>query len=393
MRVVKVIHGFPPDYMAGSEVYSYHLVKELKNRGIETYVFTRVENEFDESYKIYDEIYDGIDVRRVNKPKRDYLYEDKFYDKNMDMLFREYLLEVKPDIVHIGHLSHLSTNIVNIIKEYKIPMVYTIHDFWLYCIRGQMINYSGDICPEPSIKNCTICSNYMVTRRAVEESFRSMGRVIDSIDIFISPSYTLKDFFISQGVNCDRIKYLKYGFDRDKIRYRRREFTKESKLRFGFMGRVIPTKGIKLLVDTFRELRGETLYIYGAIGVQKRFLESDNIIFKGSYDNNTIDEVLNSIDILIVPSTWYENSPLVIQEAFLAGVPVITSEIGGMAELVKDGVNGFTFRVGDSKDLTRVISMVAENPTILNALESSRDDVVDIADDVSKIIEIYRGLL
>ncbi len=126
-----------------------------------------------------------------------------------------------------------------------------------------------------------------------------MGRVIDSIDIFISPSYTLKDFFISQGVNCDRIKYLKYGFDRDKIRYRRREFTKESKLRFGFMGRVIPTKGIKLLVDTFRELRGETLYIYGAIGVQKRFLESDNIIFKGSYDNNTIDEVLNSIDILI----------------------------------------------------------------------------------------------
>ncbi len=103
------------------------------------------------------------------------------------------------------------------------------------------------------------------------------------------------------------------------------------------MGELYPTKGIKLLVDTFRELRGETLYIYGAIGVQKRFLESDNIIFKGSYDNNTIDEVLNSIDILIVPSTWYENSPLVIQEAFLAGVPVITSEIGGMAELVKDG--------------------------------------------------------
>ncbi len=57
------------------------------------------------------------------------------------------------------------------------------------------------------------------------------------------------------------------------------------------------------------------------------------------------------------------------------------------------GLNGFTFRVGDSRDLTRVISMVAENPTILNALESSRDDVVDIADDVSKIIEIYRGLL
>ncbi len=84
------------------------------------------------------------------------------------------------------------------------------------------------------------------------------------------------------------------------------------------MGRVIPTKGIKLLVDTFRELRGETLYIYGAIGVQKRFLESDNIIFKGSYDNNTIDEVLNSIDILIVPSTWYENSPRCNSRGILA---------------------------------------------------------------------------
>ena len=393
MRILKVIHGFPPDYMAGSEVYSYHLVKELINQNIETFVFTRVENEFDDNYKTYREKHENIDILRVNKPKKDYLYEDKFYDKSIDKIFEDYLIEVKPNIVHIGHLSHLSTNIISVIKEHNIPIVYTIHDFWLYCVKGQMINQKGEICSNPSISNCLACSNYVVDEEKVKESFRHMKKMIDLIDIFISPSHTLRDFFIEQGIDSDRVKYLKYGFNNKKIIYNKKKFTIESKINFGFMGRVIPTKGIKVLVDTFKELPSQKLSIYGGIGVQKRFLETENIIFKGGYDNNTINDVLNDIDVLIVPSTWYENAPLVIQEAFLAGVPVITSNIGGMSELVEDRINGFTFEVGDSKALKRLIEKISNNPILLNHLKSSRDSVVDIEDDVKEIVEIYKRLV
>ncbi len=393
MKVLKVIHGFPPDYMAGSEVYSYHLVKELLNQGVETLVFTRVENEFDENYKVYDEKFENINLLRVNKPKRDYLYEDKFYDKNMDKIFKKYLEQIEPDIVHFGHLSHLSTNLIKIVKELNTPIVYTIHDFWLFCVKGQMINENAEICQNPSVENCTQCSNYVVDSNKVKQSFNHMKEIIDLVDVFISPSHTLKDFFIQQGVDSHKIRYLKYGFNTEKIAYNKKVFKQDSKINFGFMGRVIPTKGIKVLVETFKNLPDENLSIYGNIGVQKRFLETNNIVFKGAYDNNTINKVLSDIDVLIVPSLWYENAPLVIQEAFLAGVPVITSNIGGMAELVKDGINGFTFEVGDSKDLTSLIKKISDNPPILNNLQNSRDTVVDIKDDAKEIIKIYEELL
>ena len=393
MKILKVIHGFPPDYMAGSEVYSYHLVKELINQNIDTYVFTRVENEFDENYKVYNEKYENIAIRRVNKPKRDYLYSDKFYDEEMDTLFKAYLQEVNPDVVHFGHLSHLSTNLIKIVKDFNIPIVYTIHDFWLFCVKGQMINQNGVICEKPSIENCTKCSNYVVTRDEVGASTEHMREMIDMIDVFISPSHTLRDFFITQGVDDKKIKYLKYGFNTQKIQYNKKVFTSNSKINFGFMGRVIPTKGVQVLVDTFKRLPNEKLSIYGGIGVQKRFLETENICFKGSYDNNTINQVLEDIDVLIVPSIWYENAPLVIQEAFLAGIPVITSNIGGMSELVEDGVSGFTFEVGNSQDLEKIIRKISDNPTLLNELKNVRNSVVDIEDDVKEIINIYEGLL
>ncbi len=395
MKILKVIHGFPPDYMAGSEVYSYHLTKELRrSQNVDVSVFTRVENEFDEAYKVYDENIDGIRIRRVNKPKRDYLYEEKFFDNAIDTLFEKYLSQVKPDIVHIGHLSHLSTNIVHIAKSYGIPVVYTIHDFWLFCVKGQMINYKGDICESPSTERCMVCSgNFMVSRQAVENVFAHMRRVIDMIDIFTSPSHTLKNFFIKQGVLENKIKYLKYGFDKTKIKYKKRVFDKNSKIRFGFMGRVIPTKGIRVLVEAFEDLTDEKLHIYGSIGSQKRFLERENIVFEDAYDNDDIDAVLQNIDLLIVPSIWYENSPLVIQEAFLAGVGVVTSDIGGMAELVEDGMNGFTFKAGDSEDLKRVLLKITNDPTVLNTLQTSRNAVVDIKEDARKMLELYESLL
>jgi glycosyltransferase involved in cell wall biosynthesis len=393
MKILKVIHGFPPDYMAGSEVYSYHLVKELINQDVETFVFTRVENEFEENYKVYNEVFENINIQRINKPKKDYLYEDKFYDENVDKLFTEYLVSVKPDIVHFGHLSHLSTNLIKIVKGFNIPIVYTIHDFWLFCVKGQMINQYGEICKTPSLENCLNCSNYVVSKSKIEESTKHMKSIVNMVDVFISPSHTLKKFFISQGIDEDKIRYLKYGFNTHKIIYNKKVFEKKSKINYGFIGRVTPTKGIKVLSKAFAQLPSKIIHIYGDIGAQKRFLETKNIIFKGGYDNNIINDVLNNIDVLIVPSIWYENAPLVIQEAFLAGIPVISSDIGGMSELVIDGVNGFTFKVGNSEDLKNTINKISDNPTILNDLKNCRDSVIDIKADVLEIRKIYKSLL
>ena len=393
MNILKIIHGFPPDYMAGSEVYSYNLVKALLKLGENVYVFTGVENKFDQEYEIYNEIYSDINVQRINKFRRDYSYHDKFFDIHIDEAFRKYLDQIKPEIVHFGHISHLSTSMIQIAaQEYKLPIVYTIHDFWLFCVKGQMINNKGERCNGCSPEKCHLCLPYSTTVKDIKRTLKYMRDVIELVDLFLSPSHTLRDFFIQQDVPKEKVIYSRYGFDKNIINFRNKQYTKESKINFGFMGRIIPNKGIKLLSDAFHNI-DTNLFIYGNIGAQKRFLEKKNIQFKGPYDNQNINKVFNDIDVLIVPSIWLENSPLVIQEAFLAGIPVVASNIGGMKELVTNLNNGFLFEAGKTQSLKDCILNIVNNPLLLNDLKVSDSLVRCITDDARFIQNIYRDVI
>lgn len=391
LNILKVIHGFPPDYMAGSEVYSYTFCKELLRKGFKVNVFTRIENEFDAPYTTYRENIDGIDVLRINKPK-DYNYKDKFYDKSIDEIFEAYLLEIQPDIIHFGHVCHLSVNLIKIAKKHNKKIVYTLHDFWLSCVKGQLINKENKICSGPSVEKCAACSPYCTNIYEVKNILDDMKEIRDLVDLYISPSNTVKNFFINQGIPKDKIIYQHYGFNYNNIKYRKRFYTKNSNITFAFLGRIVPTKGIKVLCDAFTELPYLDIYIYGNIGGSKRFLEKDNIHFMGGYHNNDIKNILDKIDVLIVPSTWLENSPLVMQEAFLAGVTVIASNIGGMKELIGEN-EGFLFEANNYKALKSTIENITSNPEILNSIKDNRHKVLSIEDDAKFTIMHYQKLL
>ncbi len=146
LKILQVIHGYPPLYMAGSEVYSYNLSKELA-KYCEVHVFTRMENPFEQPYVYEDTLEDNVHIRRVNNPERNYTLTDNYLNPDIDAAFIDYVESVKPDVVHIGHLSHLSTNIIRIAKErFGLPVVFTLHDFWLYCFRGQLIAPYNRVC-------------------------------------------------------------------------------------------------------------------------------------------------------------------------------------------------------------------------------------------------------
>ncbi|SFM30761.1 glycosyltransferase family 4 protein [Methanolobus profundi] len=394
-----VIHGFPPFYMAGSEVYTYNLCQELTKNN-EVYVFTRIENPYEDPYTYYDEDYHGLKVRRVNKPLRDYTLTDKYLDPKIDAVFETFLEEIKPDVVHIGHLSHLSTNLPEIARKKGCPVIYTLHDFWLKCYRGQLIKPDLQICSDPSDENCLDC-----VKRTFKDKWdiedvkvyrKHMDAVISQIDLLLSPSHFLLDFYKNNGVDDKKLVFSKYGFNKSIILPKKRNYENDSKISFGFMGRVIPVKGIKILLEAFRELERSELHIFGSVGGQKVFLEKyvdENIFFDGSFDNWEINKVLEIIDVLVVPSIWYENSPLVIQEAFMAGIPVITSDIGGMAELVENGIDGFTFDTGNKDALKSIMKRIEDNPTILNGLNVSSTKVRSIQDDAAFVQELYREVL
>ena len=225
-----------------------------------------------------------------------------------------------------------------------------------------------------------------------------MDRILSRVDLFLAPSRFLMNIFIKHGIPKDKIIYSRYGLKKDLIKYKNRKYSKDSVIRFGFVGRIVPTKGIHILLKAFSRMKNKNakLFVFGYYGGLLSYLKqyaNERVYFMGGFHNKDIDKVLDQIDVLVVPSIWYENSPLVIQEAFLAGIPVIASNIGGMAELVKDGVNGFTFKVGNIDDLAEKMDFIANNPEILNDIKPDRDSVRSIEDDARSIYEIYKKLV
>lgn len=392
MRILIIIHGYPPFYMAGSEVYTYNLAHELAKSN-DVFVFHRIEDRTIPLYKCNDTIEDGVNIRYINnyEPENAVFY-DKYLNPKIDDAFREYVKLVKPDVVHIGHLSHLSTQIPIIAKrEFGLPVFFTIHDFWMFCHRGQLIDPKDwKICPLPNIAQCTRCAASHYNRHdfsaeQIKQRTEHIRHTIDCIDVFFAPSHTLEQFFIDMGVDRKKIFYSKYGFNLSAIKKYKK--SNRSEIVFGFMGRIIHTKGVHLLCEAFSKVTGNSrLVIWGDINsAYGRDLAAKysgiRIEFKGKYHNNKLQQVLDSFDVLVCPSIWLENAPLVIQEAQAAQIPVLVSDRGGMAELVHDGIDGFTFQLGNSNDLQSKMQMIVDNPETLSALKPSIEKVRTIKDD------------
>ena len=403
MKILIVIHGYPPFYMAGSEVYTYNIARELTKTN-EVYVFHRIEDKTMPLYKYVDTKIEKVNVRYINnyEPK-DATFYDKYLNPKIDDAFREYVQLIKPDVVHIGHLSHLSTQIPIIAKrEFGLPVLFTIHDFWMFCHRGQLINpKTWEICQLPNIEQCTQCAAHHYNQpdfspELILERNEHIRNVIDCIDIFFAPSHTLEKFFLDMGVDKDKIYYSKYGFNISNIKRRIKRTVRP--ITFGFMGRIIYTKGVHLLCEAFCKTQGDAqLVIWGDANneygkkLQKNYA-GKNIIFKGQYHNDDLQKVLDSMDVMVCPSIWLENAPLVIQEAQCAHIPIITSNKGGMAELVHDGVDGFTFAIGDIEDLRKKIQLIINQPQILDNLKPSVEQVRSVSEDAKFCLEKYKEL-
>lgn len=403
MRILLIIHGYPPYYMAGSEVYTYNLACELAKTN-EVFIFHRIEDKSIPLYKITDKKENGVHIRFINnyEPQNPSFY-DKYLNPVIDDAFRAYVREIQPDVVDIGHLSHLSTQIPIIAKqEFGLPVLFTIHDFWMFCHRGQLINPKDwQICPLPDTKLCTDCAARHYNKpdfdlRLIEERDEHIRQVIDCIDVFFAPSHTLEQFYIDMGVDKSKIFYSKYGFRTTAIRKQSKDLRSETV--FGFTGRIIYTKGVHLLCEAFSRIKGKArLVIYGDTNNDYaqdliRSYAGDRIEFKGLYHNDDLQQVLDSFDILVCPSIWLENAPLVIQEAQSAHLPVLVSNKGGMAELVHNNIDGFTFELGSTDDLYQKIQNIVDHPDLLLTLQPPIEHVRSMEEDAAFRMSKYNEL-
>lgn len=424
MHILKIIHGYPPLYNAGSEVYSKTIVKELSKKH-KVSVFTREENIYAPDFQIRTEIIsENIGLYFINNPQG----KDGYRHKAIDEAFQELVLSLKPDIAHIGHLNHLSTGIVDVLKKLGIPIVFTLHDFWLMCPRGQFLTRSiglennHQLCDKQDHSKCASdCYRVYFSGKENEENIdlenwtgwterrmKETKSIIDKVDLFIAPAKYLMNRFITDfDIPKSKIQYLDYGFDTSYLKPPI-EKNKTGLYTFGYIGTHIPAKGINLLIEAFKKLKQPAkLLIYGREKGQstqalKRLASSsrNEIKFLPEYHNeNIVKDVFSKVDCIVVPSIWAENSPLVIHEAQACHIPVITADFGGMKEYVKHNINGLLFKHRDANDLHLQLIDAVSNPDKMKKLGqkgylySQDGQVVSINEHCGKLEEIYESFV
>jgi len=342
---------------------------------------------------------------------------------------RNLLDEFKPDVLHLisGYLMSGST--IEAAQAAKVPGVLTLTDFWFLCPRITLVRSDSSLCNTPADPlACTLCLRKEKRRYRIADrvSGGAIGKVLsrvwqqrndalfaalcerksyllsllDTVDVVISPSRFLKGLFEAQGVSPRRFLYMRQGLDVQSWADAE-PGSRDSCLRFGYIGQVSPHKGVDVLVQAFCRLRpagkAPCLTIYGDTNqfpgfvrrLRKATADWPNIVFAGRFEHSQIRRVHADTDVLVVPSVWYENSPNVILEAFVNGTPVVASRLGGMAELVTDGVNGFLFEVGNAKDLTHVLQRFVDQPGLVETLRRGAPPVKTVDEEIEELLRVY----
>jgi glycosyltransferase involved in cell wall biosynthesis len=250
-------------------------------------------------------------------------------------------------------------------------MVLTLHDFFAMCHAGGRMVKEGraqELCYGADPHSCAECFPSITPEDFfLRELF--IKSHLELVDQFIAPSAFLKNRYVEWGVPAEKIEVVENGQPYAPLGALKHRAP--STVHFAFFGKVFKTKGtlvfleaIELLSPALREKCEFSIYGAGieeeSPQVRSEFSSRISRLGKavrtyGSYDPEQVNGLMSRVDFAVVPSTWWENSPMVIQEAFASGVPVICSNIGGMAEKVTDGVNGLHFRVNDPRDLAATI--------------------------------------
>lgn len=325
-------------------------------------------------------------------------------------LFRDLLEQLRPDVVHVQHSYLLGYDLLREVRHTLpgAPIVYTLHELLPICHnRGQMVRTWGtELCDQASPARCHTCFP-----GTPPERFFLRTRYIQSqlalVDRFICPSRFLAERFCEWGLQPEKVLVEEYGRSGSPPAPAPTHRASEPPVRIGFFGQLSPFKGVDVLLEAALSLQQAgspaRVTLHGShLDLQSpafraRFEEllsatAPTVRLHGAYGPADVDELMGNVDWVVVPSIWWENSPLVIQEAFQRGLPVICSGIGGMAEKVADGVNGLHFRPGSAVELAATISRAVEDPDLWQRLHSGVPRIYPMEQHVSWLADLYDRL-
>lgn len=395
-RILVAAHNHPALHPGGTEIFAHDLFRAYQRAGHEA-LFLGATNQ------THRQVRPGTSFQAIGPEGDEVLlwsgHFDRFFMSQIDLYgvvpdLTELLRDFRPDVVHIHHLLLLGAEFPHIVRR-TLPdcrIVMTLHDYYPLCHHdGLMVRTSGkELCHKSSPDRCHSCFKDIPLDRFVlrEQHVKALLRTVDR---FISPSQFLRQRFIDWGLDGDQIDVIANGLPPRDAPSRKGQPENDRPV-FGYFGNLNPWKGTSVLLEAARQLIDEglrfELRVHGGAPFQAdSFKDEIARLFKktapsvqqrGAYRREDIGELVAAVDCTIVPSIWWENAPLVIGEAQSQRKPVIASNIGGMAEMVQDGVNGITVSPNDPRALAAAMRRMAESPDLRRRLSANARKPNDI---------------
>jgi len=406
LRILLISHGHPDFSLGGGEVAAYSHWLELRRRGFEAMLLARVSGPpLHTGSPFSARSADGLEVLfslpPVNQFRHSQTQRSLVYEQ-----FRQLLERFRPTVVHFHHYVHLGLELIREVRKYNsdIQIILTLHEFLAIChAQGQMLKENGMLCEKAAPLDCHLCfPEISAADFFMRELF--IKSFLDLVDIFVCPSRFLSDRYVGWGLPQEKMVVLENGQPPRNGVITEDSSGRNYEARFVALGQLSHRKGTLVVLEAVRllpkrlrnlvrfELHGSVQYAREDFASQlKRALRGleDVVHLSGPYRPTDVRDIIRRNGWVVVPSIWWENSPLVIQEAFAAGRPVICSNIGGMAEKVVHGLNGLHFQVNNAADLAVRIEQCTSDADLWKRLCANVPQPPTIEDTVEQLLALY----
>jgi len=398
MKVCRIVYTYSPHLLGGADIHTEKIHKALSKTIASSVVITINPAKEDvveerDGVKIYR--FHPFNVSTLHKIGREGVLKQgiwtllDIYSLYSYIKIKDILKKERPDVVHLHTPIDITLSAVAAVKGLNLPLVYTLHDYFLLCRRLCLLHGFERLCTDKDVN--PLCKIYR------EFTKRITNRKIDTV---IAPSQFVLDIHKRHGFFKDsKTVVLPHGIELSGI-YNDKE-PEPGKRRYTnilYTGALTKPKGVGVLIRSVKQIQDKDirLHIIGS-GIYEEKLRAlaesdDRIIFHGKLPNDDLLEFYKMADVSVVPSIWYDVRPNVIPEAFRAGTPVIGSDIGGIPELIKNRHNGFLFEPGDEAQLKKILEEIIKDPAVLKEMAKNAQDSVkiyDMKDYIQRLVAVY----
>ena len=410
-RILSIAHGHPDLIRGGGEIAAHALHRTYRGHdGVEAAWFLARAD-----------LGRGATGRMVRHAPDEYLWEQglarahTMQAANLDEVtgyFADLLRKLRPTVVHAHHFFNLGLEFLKVVKDVDpaIRLVLTLHEYIAICPNAGLMMKpdTGQLCASGRYTDHLGCAPDTGLDDLWLRRHRFLG-YFRYVDHFVAPSAFLRDRYIEWGLPGDRISVLRNG-QPARPRLAPRAAGPEGRNRFGYFGQINAHKGIDVVLDGLRllpEAMRRTLRLdinganleYQPRAFRERFsafvlplIEDGTVRWRGAYDERDHARRMAEVDWVLVPSIWYENAPLTIQEAFAFGRPVLATDLGGMREAVRDGETGLLLPRGDAETWAKTMLDVAGDAALWDRLAANLPVPLSLASSADEHLALFRSL-